>query len=1049
VITSAILLAAVVAAFGQTRRLAEYALVLEDPPVAEKVHGRAELQSEAARAHLGKIRAAQSGVLSELARRKVHVTSSGAILVNAVFVRATAADAAGLAAIPGVKRVQYLPPVKRALTTAAGLVGVPAAWAAVGGAGNAGAGIKIGIIDSGIDQGHVCFQDSSVRPPAGFPKGDSGYTNNKVIVARSYVDRLTDSDPAYSTPDDLSPRDRMGHGTAIAMIAAGVQHAASLGTIAGVAPKAFLGNYKIFGSPGVADYTLFAAINDALTDAVADGMDIVTLSLQEGDPAIFGPLDKGQAVCGDPVCDVRAQAVENASAMGLLVVAAAGNGGIYGAKYPSLNSMDTPGTAPSAVTVGATQNAHLLYQTVRVNGLGRVNALFGDVKVNTPLTAPLAVVPAVGNDSLGCSVLPSGSLAGAVALVQRGTCLFSDKINHAQAAGAVAVIIYQVDGSEDVYSSLFVQNTGIPAVLIGNTDGKALKNYLGSSVTLDPSFNAVNNPNTSAIAPYSSRGPSLGNFAANRDYALKPEVVAPGSDIYTATQSYDPNGDAYNFQGHTTVTGTSYAVGFVAGAAAVAKGKNANLNTPARLKSAVVNTATADIAGGAHVTDAGAGKLNVADAVAVAATLDPAAISFGPVGAGTLPVTRNLTITNVSGAQATFAIAVRQLTSDSNARVTVSGASVVLASGASQTISVVLQGSRPNPGAYEGFLDLTGAGPALHLPYYYVVGDGAAYNIQAIKNGSFTGVPNDTGWRLGFRVVDQYGVPVPNLPVNFTIQQGGGKFNSAGGDKQTDVLGNAGVFVDLGPQQGDQIFSGTAGGLQQVFYGFARNFPVILSGGVVNAATFKAGNGLAPGSYISIFGNQLADANAAASTTYLPVSLASAAVSFDGGGKSVPGHLHFVSPGQINVQIPWEFAGQASVQMKVTLYNYLYSDVYTVPLAQYSPGSFGILDQNYAAVTASNAARRGQVIQIFANGLGPVDGHPPSGEPTAQVLPCNSNPTVTIGGVSATVQFCGLVPPFVGLYQLNVTVPSNAPAGAQTMVISNGGASANVSLPVQ
>src|SRR5262249_41754751 len=152
-----------------------------------------------------------------------------------------------------------------------------------------------------------------------------------------------------------------------------------------------------------------------------------------------------------------------------------------------------------------------------------------------------------------------------------------------------------------------------------------------------------------------------------------------------------------------------------------------------------------------------------------------------------------------------------------------------------------------------------------------------------------------------FRVVDQYGVPVPGLPVNFAIQQGGGKFNAAGGDKLTDVLGNAGVFVDLGPQQGDQIFTGTAGGLQETFYGFARNFPSILSGGVVNAATFKAGSGLAPGSYISIFGNQLSDASAAASTTYLPVSLASTAVSFDGGGKSVPGHLHFVSPGQINV----------------------------------------------------------------------------------------------------------------------------------------------------
>ena len=61
---------------------------------------------------------------------------------------------------------------------------------------------------------------------------------------------LVDPDPIYSTPDDLSPRDRQGHGTAIAMIAAGVQNAGPLATITGVAPKAFLGNYKVFGSPG-------------------------------------------------------------------------------------------------------------------------------------------------------------------------------------------------------------------------------------------------------------------------------------------------------------------------------------------------------------------------------------------------------------------------------------------------------------------------------------------------------------------------------------------------------------------------------------------------------------------------------------------------------------------------------------------------------------------------------------------------------------------------------------------------------------------------------
>ena len=225
------------------------------------------------------------------------------------------------------------------------------------------------------------------------------------------------------------------------------------------------------------------------------------------------------------------------------------------------------------------------------------------------------------------------------------------------------------------------------------------------------------------MAAFSGRGPSVGNFAATRDFALKPELVAPGTNIYTATQKFDPNSDTYNATGYTTVNGTSYAVPFVAGVAAMAKAKNSNLNTPGRLKSAVVNTASADLLGGVHVTDAGAGKLNAADAVNVAATLEPAAISFGPIT--TLPVNRTLTLTNVSSAAATFSITVRQLTSDANARVTVSQSSVTLPAGqSSQPITVSLTGSKPAAGAYEGFLDVKGAGPDLHLPYFYVVGNG-------------------------------------------------------------------------------------------------------------------------------------------------------------------------------------------------------------------------------------------------------------------------------------------------------------------------------------
>src|SRR5262245_25430656 len=111
------------AALSQTRaRVAEYALLLEDAPVAMQVSGRAAMQSQAARAHLQKVRGAQAAVVGELARRGVPVSATAQLLVNAVFVHTTADTAASLRSIPGVRRVQYLPPVKPALTTATNLV---------------------------------------------------------------------------------------------------------------------------------------------------------------------------------------------------------------------------------------------------------------------------------------------------------------------------------------------------------------------------------------------------------------------------------------------------------------------------------------------------------------------------------------------------------------------------------------------------------------------------------------------------------------------------------------------------------------------------------------------------------------------------------------------------------------------------------------------------------------------------------------------------------------------------------------------------------------
>src|ERR1019366_3635441 len=101
--------------------------------------------------------------------------------------------------------------------------------------------------------------------------------------------------------------------------------------------------------PGVNDYAYQSALVGALTDAVNDGMDVVTLSLSEGDLATYAPLDVDSVNCadsnGDTHCDVRVEAVENAVKLGMVVVTSAGNDGNTAPNYPTLNSIHTPGTA--------------------------------------------------------------------------------------------------------------------------------------------------------------------------------------------------------------------------------------------------------------------------------------------------------------------------------------------------------------------------------------------------------------------------------------------------------------------------------------------------------------------------------------------------------------------------------------------------------------------------------------------------------------------------------------------------------------------------------
>jgi uncharacterized protein (TIGR03437 family) len=1082
-----------VTAFSQARsRLAEYAVILEDAPVAQMSASRSELFSARMQPHLDRIRIAQRSVLSELSRRGVGVIGTNQVLVNAIFVSADRETAAKLLTIPGVAHVRYLPPLKPTLNTAAGLINAAQAQAlAPGGAANAGAGVKIGIIDSGIDQNHPGFQDSSLTVPDGFPKGDSAFTNNKVIVARSFVQWTpwTDPDSRNSVPDDISPRDHVGHGTAIAMIAAGVRNQGPLAEIQGIAPKAFLGNYKVQGSPSVNPYPASTyAVIQALHAALQDGMDIVTVAYNEGDTPRFGPLDVDPQACGGNTennphnyCDPLAQVVETAVSQGLVVIAGAGNDGNSGPKFPTLNSIHSPGTAPSAITVTASTNSHALYQAVRAvspnppSNLQKIKALFGDgPQVQQALTAPIIDVTRLGNDGNACTAL--SGLDGAIALIQRGVCAFSDKVTNAQRGGAIAAIIVQSQGEETPYSSWGATDTGIPAMMVGYTDGLALKTWVDQSsnarVTLDPTF-AAYDATPGAIADFASRGPASGTTDGRPVFYLKPEIAAPGTNIYTATQKTDPNSVMYSPSGYTAASGTSMAAGMAAGAAALVLQKNSAL-TPGQVKSALVNTATPDSS--YSVNDTGAGKLDAAAAVAATTAFEPAALEFGLIGAASLPINLVLTVSNTSSSAQAVSLSVIPRTSDSRASVTLSANSLTIGAGQNSTVTVRLQGSQPNPGSYEGAIQATVGNATYRIPYQYLVTSGVVDAMNPVLGG-FVGATEDTGWLIGFKAIDAYGIPQVGAAVQWNAicsdgsikpwqsgcaaAQGGSFTHNASNtyflDDHTTANGFAGAQVDLGTQPGDQLFQAVMGTQSLTFFGYARGYQTINQNGVVDAATSKPfQQGFAPGSYISIYGNYLAPTYQPFTTMELPYGLSDTSVAFYAANGRFPGRLHFVSPNQINVQIPWELVGQSSAGLIVRV-GWAPSAEYTIPLGTFTPGVFGngtaILDwPDNNLVTTSNPAKRGQPIQLFVNGLGPTDTQQSSGQPapTAGLVFTTNQPTVTIGGKNANVSFSGMAPGFVGLYQVNVFVPDDAPTGVQKMAISIGGVtSAETDLPIQ
>src|SRR4051812_5981260 len=691
------------------------------------------------------IRGQQDGVRAGVEGLGGTVMAQYQAAYNGIKVRIDRDRLSQIATLPGVVAVRPLQLMKPNNVRGIPAVGAPNVWQNLG---IHGEGVKVAIIDTGIDWTHANFGGPGTAAAytaahaIETKPADPRYFGPNAPRVKGGIDLVGDSYNADPTSDayqpvphpDPNPLDCNGHGSHVAGTAAGsgvtsagvtytgpyngstLANPAAFAIGPGVAPKADIYSVRVFGCEGSTDVTV-----DAIEWAVDNDMDVINMSLG----STFGSKDDPSAV-----------ASTNAAKAGVIVVASAGNDGaspyVTGSPASAVGAISVAATDPWQTLPGATIAADgVNVQAINANGYPLSGTQNYTLKVlkNNPATSE--------NESLGCSVAAFGTVApGTIVVVNRGVCARVAKAIFGQQAGAAAVVMANNAAAFPPFEGPITNNPdtgepfnvtipflGVKGPFTSATSDAAKLRAVADGTATAVAAASIANPNYTGFASFTSAGPRDG------DSGLKPDVSAPGVSIISTGNGTGNAGAA--------ISGTSMAAPHVTGVAALTRQAHPTW-TVEDIKAAIVNTGVPSAVAGYATRLGGTGLVQVPGSAGTQVVATAAGGKFGTsLNFGfaelkdALRKTKEIKLSNNGSRDAIFTVA-QANASGSPHTVSLSRTSVRVPARGAATVGVTLSVPAATAGDSSAFNDVAGlielkpasaadnGGITLRVPYYLV-----------------------------------------------------------------------------------------------------------------------------------------------------------------------------------------------------------------------------------------------------------------------------------------------------------------------------------------